>query len=171
MRIIITGFIVLVIWSFLSMWLYVDILKPATKASEPVTVPVDSAKIREADSLAALLASIPPKLVILFEFDKVIFTPDAATEASVAKFSEWLGKYPASVLLVTGHSDFIGEPEYNTGLGMKRAEAVRAYLLEKGVNESRMTVSSKGEDQPAFPPFTSDGIKQNRRTEVEIKHQ
>ncbi|MFN8240225.1 MAG: OmpA family protein [Bacteroidales bacterium] len=170
MRIIITGFIVLVIWSFLSMWLYVDILKPAAKKPVVVTQPVDSAKIREADSLAKLMAAMPKVLVINFDFDKFAFDSKNVPDTSVAAFKAWLDKYPSSSLTVTGHTDFIGTPEYNTDLGLTRAKALHDYLAGKGIPAERMIVTSAGETQPVAPHVTSDGRMKNRRTEIAIKH-
>lgn len=170
MRIIITGFIVLVIWSFLSMWLYVDILKPA--AGKPVITdqPVDMRAVRAADSLAKLLASIPDPLIVTYKFDGVEFTPGQQSDDAVTGFKEWLEKYPSSMLLVTGHSDFIGTPEYNKDLGQKRAQIIYEYLLSKGIPGNRIMVTSAGEDEPVAPHYTEEGRLKNRRTEVRIKH-
>ena len=69
MRILITGFFVFAVWSFFSMWLYVDILKPAARkqvVAEPVVEKPDSV----ADSLALLRASMPRDMLIFFDFDK-----------------------------------------------------------------------------------------------------
>ena len=93
MRILITGFVFFIVWSFFSMWLYVDILKPLTK-KPPVVQPIPESQIREADSLKQFYASMPKDLMIYFEFDKAKFKTDPQIDNSVAEFKKWLAKYP-----------------------------------------------------------------------------
>ena len=168
MRILITGFIALVIWSFLSMWLYVDILKPATR--KPVVVqPVQETISREADSLAKLYAAMPKELMICFDFDKTKLIIDPGAESGVAEFKAWIEKYPSAVISITGHTDFIGTSEYNIKLGQERAEIVKKYLETKGIPPDKMITSSMGEDNPVADQITAAGRAKNRRTEVTIK--
>ncbi|HRC90074.1 MAG TPA: OmpA family protein [Bacteroidales bacterium] len=131
MRVLITGFIAFVIWSFFSMWLYVDILKPATK--RPVVISPAERPDMVADSLEKLRASMPEDLLIFFDFDKTEIKEDPSIDARVAELKTWLEKYPSAVLAITGHTDFIGTPEYNYKLGLERANAVRKYLEKKGI--------------------------------------
>lgn len=168
MRILLTGFIVLVIWSFLSMWLYVDILKPATR-KQVVVQPVQETLSREADSLAKLYASMPKELTICFDFDKTKLIVDPNADIAIAEFKSWLEKYPASVITITGHTDFIGSEEYNLKLGQERAEIVRKYLEGKGIPSEKMITSSMGENKPVADHITAAGRAKNRRTEVTIK--
>lgn len=168
MRILITGFIALVIWSVFSMWLYVDILKPATK-KQPVVQPVSEIQTREADSLAKLTASMPKDLIISFEFDKTKFVIDEKLDNQAAEFKKWLEEHPAYLLNVTGHTDFVGTPEYNQDLGLERAKVVGRYLESKGIPAEKMVIGSKGKDQPAADNILSSGRAKNRRTEVAIK--
>jgi OmpA-OmpF porin, OOP family len=168
MRIIITGFIVLVIWSFFSMWLYVDILRPAAK-KPAIVQPAPESQSTEADSLMKVLASMPKDLLIYFEFDKTKFKPDPQTDSSVVSFKEWLDKHPEAVLSITGHTDFIGSPDYNKALGLERAEIIAKYLEGKGIPPNKMITDSRGEEQPIASHITSEGRAKNRRTEVKIK--
>lgn len=168
MRILITGLIVFVIWSFFSMWLYVDILRPAVKTPPVVqTAPVSQNK--EADSLMKLNASLPKDLLIFFEFDKSILKTDPQTDSRVAEFKAWLEKYPMSMLTVTGNTDFIGTNEYNMKLGLERATVVRKYLVEKGIPANKIIASSNGKEKPIADDIPSAGRAKNRRTEVSIK--
>lgn len=169
MRIFITGFILLVIWSFFSMWLYVDILKPATKKKVTVQPVVETQSTREADSLAAIYASMPKDLLIYFDFDKAILRSDPETETRIGDFKAWLEKYPSSMISVTGHSDFIGTAEYNFELGQKRAEAVKKILADKGIPPEKIFIESQGEDDPVASHITSEGRAKNRRTVISIK--
>jgi outer membrane protein OmpA-like peptidoglycan-associated protein len=168
MRILITGLIVLVMWSFLSMWLYVDILKPAAKKSA-VVQPVVEAQSREADSLMKFYESMPKDLQIYFEFDDSRFNPDPKTDSSIAEFKKWMGKYPDYVLNITGHTDFVGTPEYNYDLGLERAGVVSRYLESQGIPVSKMITGSMGKEQPVASNITRQGRELNRRTVVAIK--
>lgn len=168
MRILITGFIVLVIWSFFSMWLYVDILRPAVK-TPAIVQPATESQSKEADSLMKIYASMPKDLLIYFEFDKAKFKSDPQTDSSITSFKAWIDKHPEAVLSITGHTDFIGSPEYNQALGLERAQITEKYLETKGIPPDKMVVKSRGEEQPIASHITSEGRAKNRRTEVTIK--
>lgn len=168
MRILITGFIALVVWSFFSMWLYVDILKPATRKQVVVEQPMPEIQNREADSLAKFYASMP-HLYLYFDFDKAKLEADPETEVRIAELKTWIENHPSSVITVTGHTDFIGTPDYNTNLGLRRAEIVKKYLEGKGIPSEKMITSSVGSEQPLEGSITSFGRAKNRRTEVTIK--
>ena len=168
MRIIITGIIALAIWSFLSMWLYVDILKPATRKPAVSQVTMESST-READSLAKLYASMPEILCFYFDFDSRVLNPEPVSDSRIMEFGAWLEKYPGSMIVVTGHSDFIGTTEYNYDLGLDRAIIVRKYLESKGIPSGRIETLSRGEEEPVAELYTTEGRRLNRRTEVSIK--
>jgi len=168
MRILITGLVVFVVWSFFSTWLYVDILRHDAKA--PVAIQANpEPKTTEADSLARIYAMMPEEILVYFEFNKTSFTPDPQVESRLNEFKSWLDKYPGSMLLVAGHTDLVGTREYNQALGLVRAQVVQKYLESKGIPASRMITDSKGEDQPIAGYITSEGRAKNRRTEISIK--
>ncbi len=170
MRILITGLIAFIIWSFFSTWLYTDVLRHAARKPEPLqTVPVPKNSV--ADSLLEIYAMMPKDLTIWFEFDKSKLKPDAQFESGLAEFKSWLDKYPESVLLVTGHTDLVGDKEYNRKLGMERAKAMQKYLEAKGFPASRMIVDSKGEDEPVTGYIKAEDRAKNRRTVISIKKQ
>jgi outer membrane protein OmpA-like peptidoglycan-associated protein len=168
MRILITGFIVFVIWSFFSTWLYVDVLKPATK-KQVVAQPVTEIQITEADTMMKFNASMPKDLTICFEFDNFKFETDQQTDSSIAEFDKWLDKYPDYMLSVTGHTDFVGTSEYNQALGLERAQVVAKYLESKGIPADKMLIASMGKEQPVAKNIFSEGRAKNRRTEITIK--
>jgi outer membrane protein OmpA-like peptidoglycan-associated protein len=168
MRILIAGVILLVIWCFVSAWLYNDKLIPAMKLPEPVqTVP--ETRSHEADSLMKLKASMPENVLIYYEFDKTGFKPDQKTNNSLNAFKTWLDKYPGSMLSVTGHTDLVGSADYNYNLALKRAQLVEKYLENQGIDANRLIVTSKGETEPAAGYLTEEGRAKNRRTEISIK--
>jgi outer membrane protein OmpA-like peptidoglycan-associated protein len=170
MRIHIVGFVLFVIWCFISAWLYNDKILPGMQKSAPIqTIP--ETLTNEADSLMKLKASMPENLVIYFEFDGTKFKPDVQIENSITTLMAWLGKYQRSMLNVTGHTDLVGTIEYNYNLGLKRADVVEKYLENKGINASSMIIESKGKTQPAADNITDAGRAKNRRTEISIKMQ
>ena len=168
MRILVTGLIVFVIWSFFSTWLYVDLLKPAT-VKQAEAQPVTEIQNTEADTLMKFYASMPKDLTIYFEFDNFKFETDQQTDSSIAEFDKWLDKYPDYMLSVTGHTDFVGTSEYNQALGLERAQIVGKYLESKGIPAERMVIASKGKEQPVAKNIFSEGRAKNRRTEITIK--
>jgi OOP family OmpA-OmpF porin len=114
-------------------------------------------------------ASMPKDLLIYFEFDKCKFRPDPQTDSSIAEFIKWMDKYPDYMLSVTGHTDFIGTPEYNQELGLERAQIVSKYLESKGIPGNKLITGSKGKEQPVGDNIMSSGRAKNRRTEISIK--
>jgi outer membrane protein OmpA-like peptidoglycan-associated protein len=168
MRVLITGFIVCVIWSFFSMWLYVDILKPLTR-KPPVVQTIPESQTREADSLKQFYASMPKDLMIYFEFDKAKFKTDPQIDSSIGEFKKWLEKYPDYKLHVIGNTDFIGTPDYNIDLGLERAQVIQKYLETQGVAADKIVTSSRGKENPVADLITSKGRAMNRRTEITLK--
>jgi outer membrane protein OmpA-like peptidoglycan-associated protein len=168
MRILITGFVVFVVWSFFSIWIYVDKIVPELKKPVIVTA-IPEPKDNVADSLAKIEALKPKALMIYFEFNKVNFKADPLTDNSIPEFQRWIEKYPDYKLSVTGHTDLVGNPEYNQNLGMKRANEIRKYLIAKGIDAQKIEVFSMGETLPAANNFSSEGRRLNRRVEVLIK--
>jgi len=170
MRILITGFVLFVIWCFISAWLYNDKLLPAMR--KPVTVQtIPETPNHVADSLMKLKASMPKNLLIYFEFNESKFKPDPQTDQSVSELKTWLQKYPQSMLQVTGHTDLVGTAEFNFKLGLKRAQVVGTYLENQGVKTTRMITGSKGSTEPAADYLTAEERAKNRRTEISIKMQ
>jgi outer membrane protein OmpA-like peptidoglycan-associated protein len=71
-------------------------------------------------------------------------------------------------LVITGHTDSQNTPEYNLALSERRAAAVRAYLIERGIDPSRLYSAGFGESRPIASNDTPDGRQHNRRTEFHI---
>lgn len=71
-------------------------------------------------------------------------------------------------VLITGHTDADGSDEYNMELGFKRANRAKAYLMDKGIPEDRITVGSKGKSMPLSTNNTQEGRQKNRRVELKI---
>lgn len=99
-----------------------------------------------------------------FEFDKAALTQaDRDTLAVAVKF---LTDNPTARIDVIGHTDNVGTEEYNIRLGSRRAMAVRAYLVNAGVAEGRITTSTRGEAEPIADNTTAEGRAMNRRAVI-----
>lgn len=169
MRILISGFIVFVIWSIFSVWLYVEKLKPAMDG--PITVQSTSEiQTTLADSVIQPEALIPDDMMIYFDFDDASFKNDSIIDNSVIEFKEWLDKNSESMLTITGHSDNMGTLKYNQILGLERAQAVKNYFQSKGIDATKLMVASEGESQPINDQTTEGGRAKNRRVVITIKN-
>ncbi len=103
---------------------------------------------------------------ILFDFNQSTLKPES--KASLQKMAGILKKYDKTEITVAGYTDNVGTMSHNQQLSERRANAVRAYLLDQGVKASRMTVMGFGPDNPIASNDTSDGRTQNRRVELHI---
>src|SRR5262249_45074696 len=72
------------------------------------------------------------------------------------------------VIIAVGHTDSVGTDAYNDKLSLRRAEAVKAYLLSKGIEANRVYTEGKGEKQPLADNKNTAGRAQNRRVEIEV---
>jgi OmpA-OmpF porin, OOP family len=170
MRILVIGFVVFVIWSFFSSWLYINKILPVLNESLAVqTIPEE--QIIEIDSLIKKEILLPKDLMIFFEFDKVKFKPDPQIDIGISKIMKWMEKYPPALLTVTGHADFVGKQKYNFDLGLNRAMSFKSYLEGKGIPSVRIITYSEGELKPIGDNDSKEGRAMNRRAEIKIKMQ
>lgn len=100
-----------------------------------------------------------------FDFDKAILKGDLSKLRLIA---QRLLDHPEIDAEVVGHTDSIGSVKYNQKLGLRRANAVKNWLVQQGVAPNRIFASSKGESQPIANNKTKDGRAQNRRAVVVI---
>lgn len=168
MRILATGFVVFVIWCFISAWLYNDVLLPAIRKPVMVLTTPEN-QIKEADSLMRLREIMPEDILIYFKFNESSFIPDTQTGSSLSEFKAWVEKYSGSMVTVTGHTDIVGTPEYNRELGLKRAQAVSKYIETQGISSSRIITQSAGETEAGADYITPEGRARNRKTVISIK--
>ena len=102
----------------------------------------------------------------LFDFDKSAVKP--AGKAALDDLLLKLKGMNTEVVVTVGHTDSVGSNEYNQKLSLRRAEAVKAYLVSKGVEASRIYTEGKGETQPLADNATAEGRAKNRRVTVEV---
>ena len=96
-----------------------------------------------------------------FGLDSTDLNDDA--RAALQKNVEWMKRWTSTKIMVEGHADSRGTNEYNLALGERRADAVRDYLVSLGVPTERVTIVSKGEEQPSCTEETESCWQQNRR--------
>jgi peptidoglycan-associated lipoprotein len=100
--------------------------------------------------------------------DDVFFDLDEATirneaRAPLQKNADWMKKWTTTQVAIEGHCDSRGSSEYNLALGSRRATAVKDYLVSLGVAANRVTVISKGKEQPFCSEESESCWQQNRR--------
>ena len=101
-----------------------------------------------------------------FDFDKSVLKPEGR-----AKLDDLVSKIQGinlEVIIAVGHTDSVGSDAYNQRLSVRRAEAVKAYLVSKGIERNRIYTEGKGEKQPVADNRTAEGRAKNRRVEVEV---
>ena len=102
-----------------------------------------------------------PLADVFFELDRSTIRDDA--RASLTTNANWLKRWTATRITIEGHCDERGTAEYNLGLGERRANAVKAYLVELGVPGDRIAVVSKGKEAPFCAESNEACWQQNRR--------
>lgn len=99
--------------------------------------------------------------VVYFDFDRSNVRSDAFS--ILDKHADFLVKNPGQSIVIEGHCDSRGTPEYNIALGERRAKAVETYLMNAGVGASQITVVSYGEEKPVAMGGSEAVFAQNRR--------
>ncbi|MBP7452014.1 MAG: OmpA family protein [Ottowia sp.] len=126
---------------------------PAAPAPAPAPAPIAAQKITYAADA-------------FFDFDKSVLKPEGR-----AKLDDLVGKIQGinlEVIIAVGHTDSVGSDAYNQRLSVRRAEAVKAYLVTKGIERNRVYTEGKGEKQPVADNRTAEGRAKNRRVEIEV---
>lgn len=133
----------------------------------PLTPPCETPRAGEPISLLGCKAG---DVVVLrgvnFEFDKSKLTTNART--ILDGVGDGLKAHPSITVEIAGHTDAKGSDEYNQRLSLKRAESVRDYLTQAGIDAGRIAVAGYGETQPVADNDSDEGSEMNRRVELRI---
>lgn len=119
------------------------------------------------DSLRALVATKNTRVTLRgvnFEVNKAVLLPESRD--ILGDVAQSLAANPGVTVEVAGHTDNTGRRELNDSLSLARAESVKAFLVERGVDAGRMEVHGYAWDQPVASNKTSSGRAQNRRVEL-----
>jgi OOP family OmpA-OmpF porin len=102
----------------------------------------------------------------LFDFNKAILKESG--KAALHELDETIKARGAKVvdISIVGHTDSIGSEDYNMALSLRRAEAVKDYIVSEGIDPSIITVSGEGESNPVASNATPEGRAQNRRVDI-----
>ena len=146
------------------------IVPMAAPAPAPAAAPAPAPAARPAPAPAPAPAPVASKVTYaadaFFDFDKAVLKPEGK-----AKLDDLAGKVSGialEVVIAVGHTDSTGAAGYNQALSNKRAEAVKAYLVSKGIESNRIYTEGKGLTQPVADNATREGRAKNRRVEVEV---
>lgn len=101
-----------------------------------------------------------------FDFDKAVLKPEA--KVKLDDMASKLQSINLEVVIAVGHTDSVGSDAYNQKLSIRRAEAVKAYLVSKGIEANRVYTEGKGKKQPVADNKTAEGRAKNRRVEIEV---
>lgn len=175
MKILLFGLLAFITWSAFSDYIYVcrirgfcidpvSIQTPALNPGETIitdtteSVPVKKNVVK------------PEEYKIYFEYN----VSELKNPSDAGKYfdlsSEYLEQNENAKIKISGHADAIGSFDFNQTLGLKRAESVQRYLVNKGIKSDRVIIESKGEKEPAGDNSTISGRSINRRTELTINN-
>ena len=141
-------------------------------APRPAPAPAPAAAPAPAPAPAAVVVPAPTSEKVtfaadaFFDFDKSVLKPEGR-----AKLDDLVGKMAGlnlEVIIAVGHTDSVGSDTYNQKLSIRRSEAVKGYLVSKGVEKNRVYTEGKGEKQPVADNKTAEGRAKNRRVEIEV---
>lgn len=146
---------------------------PMAKAAEPARKPVVLAALAPAAKPAAERVTLDADT--LFDFDKAVLRPAGRT--ALDDFVVKTKDISPEVIVAVGHADRFGPENYNQHLSEQRAEAVKAYLVSKGIAPNRLQTEGRGETQPVTKADECQGAKSakviaclqpDRRVDVEV---
>jgi peptidoglycan-associated lipoprotein len=132
---------------------------PPAPAPAPAPAPTEDEIFRN-KTLEQLNAE-KPLGDVFFSLDSTDLSAEA--RGLLQKNVEWMKKWTTTKAMVEGHADSRGTNEYNLALGERRADAVRDYLVSLGLAADRLTIVSKGEEQPFCSEEAEACWQQNRR--------
>lgn len=138
----------------------------AAPAAAAVAAPATAAAVAPAATKAAAPAKVTYAADAFFDFDKAVLKPEGK-----AKLDDLVSKVKGinlEVIIAVGHTDSVGGDTYNQKLSVARSEAVKAYLVSKGIEKNRVYTEGKGSKQPVADNKTSEGRAKNRRVEIEV---
>lgn len=147
---------------------------PPVKTGDVSALPLDKAPTDKDLSIpeptpireAPRAAETSELATVFFAFDSSELDP--AAESVLDKNAEWLTLHSDVNIQIEGHTDSRGTIEYNYNLGQRRANSVKAYLINKGIDAGRLHTISYGEERPVDPAETEQAWSQNRRAQFLI---
>ena len=154
-----------------------DAMDDAAATPSSTTASASSADDSAGDGSDIIAADVPPIAdpdpgtegdLELNVGDRVFFATDSSelneqSQITLQRQSEWLLRYTDIHVRIEGHADERGTREYNLGLGQRRANQTREYLISLGINANRLSTISYGKERPLALCSNENCWKQNRR--------
>lgn len=136
--------------------------------AERETAAVARAEAARADEMTRLRAAAENEKATLVNQNTVYFDFDVSSIKSefvsvLKRHADFLVANPSQTIVIEGHGDQRGTPEYNIALGERRGQSIETYFSNEGVSMSQMTVVSYGEEKPAVMGTSEYAMAQNRR--------
>ena len=139
-------------------------------APAPAAVPAPAPAVVPAPAPAPAPVAAPEKVSFAadayFDTDKADLKKEG--KAKLADMADKVKGLDLEVVIAVGHTDSQGSADYNQKLSIKRADAVKGFLADKGIPADRIYTEGKGLSQPVADNKTADGRAKNRRVEVEV---
>jgi outer membrane protein OmpA-like peptidoglycan-associated protein len=145
----------------------------AAKASAEDAADVAARQAEELQRQIDVLQAKATDRGLVLTLGDVLFTSGRAdlkvgAASNLNRLVVFLGQNPTRNVAIEGHTDSVGTDDYNQGLSQRRAESVRSYLIQQGIDSQRISASGKGENLPVADNDSASGRQQNRRVEVII---
>ena len=124
--------------------------------------------------IEALQAKVTDRGVVLTLGDVLFASGKADLKEGAAghlnQLVTFLREYPSRTVVIEGHTDSVGNDDFNQALSQRRADSVRSYLVRQGIDGTRLTAMGAGEGTPVAENESETGRQQNRRVEVIISN-
>jgi len=178
MRQLIFSLVLLVFWIAGSSWWYVCKVRCDCKTTTEAPALVrDTSVVESQTAEQALMAAVDEAKTFVngagirkgfFESSSAVGDMSSVSDEYIKNLKLVLENNPSAKIEVTGHTDKTGKDWFNNKLGLQRAEFVRLYLVNAGINADQIVTVSKGSSEPAEPNNTREGRAANRRTEIKV---
>jgi outer membrane protein OmpA-like peptidoglycan-associated protein/Mg-chelatase subunit ChlD len=112
----------------------------------------------------ALPSKMPPNTIVYYDFN--VDTPIDEEQPKIKECIALMAQYSGLKVKLLGHTDFVGENDFNRDLSIRRCESVKRRMVESGISDSRIVLGGYGEERPVHTNATKEGRAKNRRVEI-----
>jgi OOP family OmpA-OmpF porin len=150
-------------------------VKPAPAPAAPAPAP----QAKPAPKPKPVAEKVTFAADVLFDFDRAVIKPEG--KSKLDDLTSKVKGINLEVIIAIGHADVIGTSQYNQALSLRRAEAIKAYMISRGIEANRVYTEGKGESQPVTAGKCKnmgrehrsnqklvDCLQPDRRTEIEV---